>query len=59
MKRKRVVLSTIAGMLCLVGLFAGFIANGLNHTHAAEGLQANTTHALSLHKKQSLLSSYQ
>jgi outer membrane protein assembly factor BamB len=37
------LLSIIAGMLCLVGMVAGFIANGLSHTHAAEGLHTNTT----------------
>ena len=43
MKRKRKVLSTIAGILCLVGMVAGFIVNGLSHTHAAGGLHTNTT----------------
>jgi outer membrane protein assembly factor BamB len=57
MKRKRVVLSTMAGMLCLVGMFAGFITNGLNHTHAEVGLQANTTQPNSTKSAQSAVRS--
>jgi outer membrane protein assembly factor BamB len=57
MKRKRVVLSAIAGMLCLVGMFAGFITNGLNHTHAEQGLQANTTQRNSTKSAQSTVRS--